>query len=129
MIQSNDNLWSIISKLVGKRHKYSNSLFLYRDRHSELVNVIERMLCPKQCYFFPKNCLFRHRYDFKNLMKKELHQSFNPIFQNLFKKDEPKVVKLERARNGQPNMIKLADDIGITTDLEYDENDFIKVDF
>ena len=44
--ECNENLWSKISKHVGKRHRYSNSLFLYRDRHSELVNVIERILCP-----------------------------------------------------------------------------------
>jgi uncharacterized protein YecE (DUF72 family) len=40
--ECNESLWSKISKCIGQNHKYGNSLFLYRDRNSELVNVIER---------------------------------------------------------------------------------------
>ena len=80
--ECNEGLWSKISQCIGKHHKYRNSLFLYRNRHSELVNVIERMLCPKNCYFFPANCLFKHGYDFKNLLKRKLHQRFSPSFEN-----------------------------------------------
>ena len=39
----------------------------------------------------------------------------------------PKWLSL-RATNGQPNMITLANDIGITTELEYDEDGFLNVD-
>jgi hypothetical protein len=62
------------------------------------------------------------------LLSKKLHQNFSPAFETLFRKDVSKVAKLERARNGQPNMIKLANDIGITTELEYDEDGFLNVD-
>jgi hypothetical protein len=51
--ECNDNLWSKISEFVGKHLGFTNSLCLYRDRHSEIVRVVERMLCPKKCYFFP----------------------------------------------------------------------------
>ena len=110
--ECNENLWSKISKHVGKQHGYHNSLFLYRDRHSKIVNVIERMLCPKKCYFFPTRCLFKHGFDFKNLLKQKLHKRFGSTFENLFRKDKPKA-ELERLVSGQPNMIKLADDIGL----------------
>ena len=60
-------------------------------------------------------------------MKQKLHQKFSPAFENLFHKDATKV-ELERAKNGRPNMIKLADDIGLTTSLEYDEDGFLRVD-
>ena len=126
--ECNEGLWSKISQCIGKHHKYRNSLFLYRNRHSELVNVIERILCPKNCYFFPANCLFKHGYDFKNLLKRNLHQRFSPSFENLFQHDVTKVVQLERLKHGPPNMIKLAEDIGFTTSLEYDEDGFLRVD-
>ena len=126
--ECNEGLWSEISTRIGKYHGYRNSLFLYRDRHSEVVNVIERILCQRKCYYFPKNCLFKHGYDFRNLLHKKLHQSFSPTFESLFRKDAHKTVELERFKNGRPNMIKLADDIGITTELDYDENGFLKVD-
>ena len=101
---------------------------MYRDRHSEIVRVIERMLCPKKCYFFPANCIFNHGYDFKNLLNRKLHQRFSPEFENLFRKDERKVAVVERAKHGPPNMIKLAEDIGYTTKLEYDKDGFLIVD-
>ena len=126
--ECNESLWSKISNLVGKKHGYHNSLFLYRDRHSKIVNVIERMLCPKKCYFSPTRCLFKHGFDFKNLLKQKLHKRFGSTFETLFRKDTTKIVELERLRSGQPNMIKLADDIGFTTDLDYDESGFLKVD-
>ena len=93
--ECNESLWSKISKCIGQNHKYQNSLFLYRDRNSDLVNVIERILCPRKCYYFPANCVFNHGYDFKNLLKQKLHQQFSPAFENLFHKDATKV-ELER---------------------------------
>ena len=127
--ECNEALWTKISKCIGPHHQYRNSLFLYRNGHSKLVNIIERILCPRNCYFFPTNCLFKHGYDFKNLLKRKLHQRFSPSFENLFKHDVTKVVQLERLKHGPPNMIKLAEDIGFTTRLEYDEEDILQVDF
>ena len=126
--ECNDNLWSTISNYVGKHLGYTNSLCLYRERHSEVVRLIERELCPKKCYYFPANCIFNHGHDFKNLLNRKLHKRFNPEFENLFKKDENKVAVLERAKHGPPNMIKLAEDIGYTTKLEYDKDGFLIVD-
>ena len=78
--------------------------------------------------FFLANCIFNHGYDFKNLLNRKLHQRFSPEFENLFRKDERKVAVLERAKHGPPNMIKLAEDIGYTTDLEYDKDGFLIID-
>ena len=78
--------------------------------------------------FFPANCIFNHGYDFKNLLNRKLHQRFSPEFENLFRKDERKVAVLERAKHRPPNMIKLAEDIGYTTDLEYDKDGFLIID-
>ena len=75
-----------------------------------------------------KKYLLRHGYDFKNLLKKSLHDRFNPSFSDLFTKDTSKVAMLEREKNGQPKMIKLAEDIGFTTDLVYGEDGFLNVD-
>ena len=58
--ECNDGLWSKISKRIGRFHGYMNTLFLYRNRHSKLVNIIERMLCKNKCYYFPNKCLLKH---------------------------------------------------------------------
>ena len=126
--ECNDVLWGKISQHIGRVHGYRNRLFLYRNRYSKLVHLIERMLCQHKCYYFPKTCLLRHGYDFKNLLKKSLHDRFNPSFSDLFTKDTSKVAMLEREKNGQPRMIKLAEDIGFTTDLVYGEDGFLNVD-
>ena len=128
--ECNGSLWSkICEKLDQKEHfQFYDSLVLYRNRHSELVHTVERILCPKRCYFFPVKCLFAHGYDFKNLLKRSLHQRFSPAFENLFASDNNKIVELERLSYGPPNLIKLADDIGINTVLEYDDEGFLQID-
>ena len=80
-------LWSKICEQLNIKEEFEffNSLTLYRNRHSEIVHTVLRILCPKQCYFFPEKCLFSHGYDFKNLLRKDLHERFNPEFENLFK--------------------------------------------
>ena len=80
--ECNGILWSkICEKLnIKEEFEFYNSLTLYRNRHSEIVHTVLRILCPKQCYFFPKKCLFSHGYDFKNLLRKDLHERFNPEF-------------------------------------------------
>ena len=57
-----------------------------------------------------------------------MHDKFDPKFSNLFAKDTSKVAILERETNGRPKMIKLAEDIGFTTDLEYNEEGFLNAD-
>ena len=39
------------------------------------------------------------------------------------------MVKLQRAESGMPIMWKLAEDIGINTILEYDDNGLLSIDF
>ena len=109
--ECNAILWSKICEQLNIKEEFEfyNSLTLYRNRHSEIVHTVLRILCPKQCYFFPKKCLFSHGYDFKNLLRKDLHERFNPEFENLY-------------------MIKLAEDIGINSVLNYDEQGFLPVD-
>ena len=126
--ECNDNLWSKICDKLGlvEQFEFYDSLCLYRDRNSHVVHKIERMLCPKQCYYLPKKCLFSHGYDFKNLLKRSLHERFNPGFKQLFDTTKSKKAVLERLPYGPPNMIKLADDIGINTNLEYDDEGFFK---
>ena len=46
----------------------------------------------------------------------------------MFDKDTSKVAMLERETNGRPKMIKLAEVIGFTTELEYDEEGFLNID-
>ena len=126
--ECNDGLWSKISERIGRVHGYMNTLFLYRNRNSKLVHIIERMLCQNKCYYFPNKCFLKHGYDFKNLLQKTLHEKFNPKFSNLFVKNSCKVPMLERGKNGRPKMIKLAEDIGLTTELEYNEEGFLDID-
>ena len=128
--ECNAILWSKICEQLNIKEEFEffNSLTLYRNRHSEIVHTVLRILCPKQCYFFPEKCLFSHGYDFKNLLRKDLHERFNPAFENLFKINKNKKVELERLSFGPPNMIKLAEDIGINSVLNYDEHGFLQVD-
>ena len=65
----------------------------------------------------------------KHFFKRSLHDQYNPDFESLFKKDPEKVVKLKRAESGMPIMWKLAEDIGINTILEYDDNGLLSIDF
>ena len=53
--------------------------------NSEVVNKISRLLCEKQCYYLPGECYFGdcHAVNFKDLMKKELHDQFGPHLVNV----------------------------------------------
>ena len=129
--ECNDNLWSKICNKLGlvEQFGFYNSHCLYRNRNSHVIHKIERILCPKQCYYLPEKCLLSHGYDFKNLLKRSLHDRFNPGFEQLFDKSKTKKAVLERLSYGPPNMIKLAEDIGINTLLEYDNNGMVNIDF
>ena len=79
-----------ISRNLLSAHQFYNPT-------SETVNKISRLLCPQQCYYLPGECLFddQHTSNFEDLMKKDLHDQFNPKFENLLTKDAEKCVKLE----------------------------------
>ena len=106
--ECNESLWSKICEKLGlvERFEFYNSLCLYRDKNSHVVKKILRLLCSKQCYYFPKKCLLSHGYDFKDLLKRSLHDRFNPGFEELFNINRNKKVQLERPSFGPPNMIQ-----------------------
>ena len=79
--------WESISKLLDKCHGFVNSGALFRNEKSKVLILIGRILCDKGCNFFPNKCFMRHEYqhDLRNLMKKSLHDKFNPDFDKIFK--------------------------------------------
>jgi hypothetical protein len=125
MKECNEYRWYQISKFLGKFSGFGSSHPLYKDR-SCLANLIEIIICKNGCYFFPDKCFFKHGYDYKWLMKKSLHAEHN--IKNLFKKTESDV-KLEHETNGRPKLWKLAEEIGFNTDLSYDDQGYLKVDY
>ena len=126
--ECNEVKWGEISDILGHFHGFSNSLQLYKNK-SILVNLIQQILCDKNCYFFPEKCFLGHGYDFKDLLKKSLHNKFNPQFENLFKDNNSTSVELELEQNGRPKLFKLAVDIGFDTEIDYTDEGILKVDF
>ena len=65
--------------------------------NSETVNKIARLLCEKQCYFDTGECFFddNHAFNFKNLMRKDLHDRLNPTFLNILNEDTKEDVVLK----------------------------------
>ena len=123
--------WDSISKLLGKCHGFNNSGSLFRNDKSKVLNLIGRILCDKGCYFFPNKCFMRHEYqhDLKSLMKKSLHDKFNPYFEKIFENCTSKNVTLELTEYGAPLLMKLAEDIGFNTNLDYDHKGVLKINF
>ena len=117
--------WRDISKLIGDFHGFRNSLALYKSK--KLINVIERIICKNGCYYFPEKCFISHGYDLKNILRKSLHEELNPYFEKIFKDCDSKDVTLELTDFGAPKLLKLAEDIGFNTVLEYDEEDMLKI--
>ena len=120
--------WKEISKLVGDCPGFENSGSLYRSKEAKIVNVIERIICKKGCYYFPEKCFMDHGYNFKSLLMRSLHEEFNPHFKKIFEGCESRDVTLELTHYGAPNMLKLAEDINFNTALVYDEEGMLKVD-
>ena len=125
--ECNDLKWEKISQYLGKFNGFSNSLQLYKSK-STLTNLIERIICVNKCYFFPDKCPLAHGFDFKNLMKKSLHDKYNPTFENIFKEQNSNV-ELEVEPSGRPKLLKLAEDIGFNTALEYDADGILEANF
>lgn len=121
--------WDEISKLLGKSHGFKNSLSLYKQNKSEdLVILIERIICENSCYYFPAKCFMSHKSDLKNLFRKSVHDKLNPHFKNIFENYEAKDATLELTEYGAPKLLKLAEDIGFNTELQYD-GEFLNIDY
>jgi hypothetical protein len=125
--ECNEYRWYEISEILGKFSGFSSSLFLYESK-SNLVNLIEVIICKNNCYFLPGKCVLKHGYDLKYLMKQSLHDEHGPAFKNLFDEKETEL-KLEVETNGRPKLWELAERIGLNTALEYDDDGLLKVDF
>ena len=125
MKECNEYRWYEISEYLGKFSGFRSSIQLFRNR-SVLANLIDIIICKNKCYFCPEKCFLKHGYDFKQLLKKTLHAEHN--IESLFKKPGNDV-KLEHETNGRPKLWKLAEEIGLNTDLSYDEHGYLKVDY
>ena len=119
-----------ISKLLGKQLPRSrmNPRPLYDRESSKVIHMIDRLICPRNCYYDPEKCFFddQHTHDYRELLRKDLHDRFNPEFAELFKKDD-KEIKLTRMESNHPDTTKLIQDIGFTTELVYDSNGYLLV--
>lgn len=123
-----------ISNLLGEKSLPTTRMnpgSLYNQTSSVVIHMIDRLLCPRNCYYDPGKCLFedQHTYDYKELLRKDLHDKFNPEFRELFEKPEVNIVKLTREERNHPNTTKLCKDIGYTTELVYDEEGYLSVNF
>ena len=100
--------------------------------NSKIVNKIARMLCGNQCYFDPNECFFddAHTFEFRDLMKKSFHEKFNPSFQNIVnERNEQKVVLEYDEYNHLPETYELAEKIGFTTDVKYNKDGYLDLNY
>ena len=92
-----------IREILGSSNSLSpNSLY----GKSKVVNSIARLLCEKGCYNLPGQCMLddEHTFDYKELMKKDVHERFNPEFKHLLGSDKDKRVRLEVDANNHPKL-------------------------
>ena len=127
MKECNEYTWYQIGKVLGKFSGFKESTDLYKSK-SDLINLLEIIICKKKCYYLPGKCLFKHGYDLKNLMGRKLHEEYSPQFTNLFDKNVDGI-KIEVESNGRPKLWELAEKIAFSTPLEYDDDGFLKIDF
>jgi hypothetical protein len=125
MKECNEYRWYQISKFLGKFSGFRSSHDLYKNK-SYLTNLIEVIICKNNCYFFPEKCFLKHGYDLKSLMKKSLHTDHN--IEILFQKTKNDV-RLKHETNGRPKLWELAEDIGFNTELSYDDDGYLQVDY
>ena len=120
------NKYAEISEFVGKLH--AGLLFV---PNSTSVNKIARMLCEKQCYFNPNECFFddEHTFDYRDLMKKEVHEKLNPNFLNILNKQSENDVILRYNDQNWPEISDPIEEIGFTTELVYNEKGYLDLNY
>ena len=122
---------SIVDELGdGIGASYLNPKQLYSST-SEVVRKISRLVCDKQCYYLPGECLFEdaHTSNFKDLMKKDVHDAMNPHFKTLLSKDSEGVPILQYNESHHPQTYELCEKIGFNTHLEYNEEGFLDLNY
>ena len=99
--------------------------------NSEAVSKISRLLCPKKCYYLPGECFFidQHASGFKELMKKELHDRFNPALATLLSAKSGNIPILQYNENHQPLVADLCDAIGFNTKLDYNSEGYLDLNY
>ena len=114
----------------GLDGRFFNAKQLYGS-NSEAVKKISRLLCEKQCYYLPGECFFndQHSLHFKDLLKKELHDRFNPQFEDYMMKDSKNIAILQYNESHQPKVYELCKAIGITTKLEYNSEGYLDLNY
>ena len=92
--------------------------------------LIQRHLCSKSCYWDPQHCFLEdtHSGDLKELMHKDFHDEFNPLFKEKFDRNYSEKIDWSTAGGFgyYPSMgvKKVIEEMGITTKLTYDENKY-----
>ena len=89
---------------------------------------LQRHLCEHNCFWNPQACLLdqSHSGNLAELMEKPFHDNFNPSFKSLFGKKHS--VKIDWSLTGgvgrypSLGLSKLIEEMGITTELQYDAN-------
>ena len=109
---------------LESRYLYAKQIY---GKNSEAVKKISRLLCDKQCYHLPGECFLEHQHslDFKDLLKKDLHDRFHPYFEDYMMKDSKNVPILKYNESHQPKVYELCESIGITTKLEYNADGYL----
>ena len=125
--ECNEYRWYEISKFLGKFSGFKCSSLLYQNP-SRLCNLVFTLICTNKCYFLPEKCFLKHGCNFKELMKKTLHDAQTSEFKELFKEAKDGL-KIEHDVIGRPNLWKLAEEIGFNTPLEYNEDGYLNVDY
>ena len=105
---------------------FCNAFSANRERH----RLVQRHLCSNLCFWDPRECFLddTHSGNLQDLMCKDFHQKFNPSFSEQFQREFTD--KIDWAPSGglghfpSEGLNKLIDDLGITTKLEYNEDNF-----
>ena len=101
--------------------------------NSETVNMLSRLLCPKQCYFDPGKRFFgdNHISNFKDLMKKDLHDSLNPTFTSTWNGDTKQnvVPKYDVDNLNWPKVHELCEEIVFMTSLAYNKDGVLDLNY
>ena len=127
----NFNKYQQINKLINKESSIQLDAGKMFDPNSTTVNRIARMLCEKQCYYNPNACFYddEHTFDFRDLMKKEVHDNLNPNFENILNEQSGQNVVLKYDDKNWPEIGLLCEEIGFTTNLIYNKKGYLDLNY
>ena len=98
------------------------------NRNRDRTRLIQRHLCNNQCFWTPLDCFFSdsHSGNLEDIMHKDFHELFNPEFKQQFNRTFTGKIDWAPTGNQFPSvgLKKLIDELGITTILSYNEDQF-----